>query len=88
MYGPDGLDAGQNIRTQIFARNFQYFKRYSPSHWSDMKSDFRKIEPELGLIFTQKIVHDDPETFYRENNFTNYSFIEDHYVKARVKVFS
>ena len=53
-----------------------------------MKSDFIKNDPEIGLIFTQKIVHDDPETFHRENNFTNYSFIEDHYVKARFKLFS
>ena len=52
-----------------------------------MKSDFIKKDPEIGLIFTQKIVHDDPVTFHRENNFTNYSFIEDHFVKARFKVF-
>ena len=71
-----------------FARNFQCFQRYSPSQWSDMKSDFIKNEVELELIFSQKIVHDDPETFHRENNFTNYSFIEDHYVKVRFKVFS
>ena len=53
-----------------------------------MKVDFIKADPEIELIFTQKIVHDDPETFRRENNFTNYSFIEDHYVKARFKLFS
>ena len=56
-----------------------------------MKRDFiiknEIINPEIELIFTQKIVHDDPETFRRENNFTNYSFIEDHYVKARFKLF-
>ena len=52
-----------------------------------MKVDFIKADPEIELIFTQKIVHDDPETFRRENNFTNYSFIEDHYVKARFKLF-
>ena len=64
------------------------FQRYSPSQWSEMKLDFIKKDPEIELIFTQKIVHDDPETFHRENNFTNYSFIEDHYVKARFKLFS
>ena len=53
-----------------------------------MKSDFIKNDPEVELIFIQKIVHDDPETFHRENNFTNYSFIDDHYIKARFKVLS